>query len=372
MSPTRALCSLLLAVTVLAAPALAVPGATDRIPGATLLVPFFETGIDSGTHPHDTLLVVTSWFAGDITFHYHVWDVDGNATGLNGNITLDGRDTWDVAMRDLIAAAAPAVRTQLTEGAFYRGFVTIDVVTAATALHPGEAGYPFGTANGLEGFIYYTRLSQGSANGLSMVPLENVPPTTDELMRGFYTGGDNREEIDSTARFCAQQVSTDPNGTTACSNASDDDDIDRIDMRVFRVAALSGSTRAVVFTWNPGQIGGPSVFCDADPCPSLYTFQEYDQEGNVLQNTGIRLDHVVNVIEDSQLVGTVAGWISILNVPNVGIDTQVYAFSFNSANPAGNPNLTWDAIFEAFILPGDGVLVSAAVVEQGLEPLPEE
>jgi hypothetical protein len=72
-------------------------------------------------------------------------------------------------------------------------------------------------------------------------------------------------------------------------------------------------------------------------------------------NSTIRLDHVVNVIEDSTLVGNLAGWISIFNIPNVLIDMQVYGLSFNSANPAGNPNLTWDAIFEAYIVTDDAV-----------------
>ena len=46
----------------LSAPALAIPGATDRIPAASLLVPFFETGIDVGVNPHDTLLAVNNQF----------------------------------------------------------------------------------------------------------------------------------------------------------------------------------------------------------------------------------------------------------------------------------------------------------------------
>ncbi len=345
----RAACFLLLALT-LAAPALAVPAAADRVPAATLLVPFFETGINSTTHPHDTLLVVTNWLFGNITFHYHVWDIDGTATGLNGNITLNSLDSWSAAMRDLINTAAPAVRTQLTEGSFYRGFMTIDVVTAATALNPLQGGYPFGSTNALEGFTYYTRLSQGSANGLAMVPLESVPGTTDSFMSGFYGSGD-REEIDSTARFCAQQLATNPAGTTGCATASDDEDIDRFHLRIFRSTPLSGSSRAVIFTWRPGLTEGPSVFCDSDPCASAYTFRQYDEGGNVVQDTTIRLDHVVNVIENSQITGALAGWLSIFDVPNVQVDTQVYAFSFNSAAPAGNPDLTWDAIFEGYILP---------------------
>jgi hypothetical protein len=351
MRSTRALCLLLLALT-LAAPAFAVPGATDRVPGSTLLVPFFETGINSTTHPHDTLLVVTNWLFATITFHYQVWDVDGNATALNGNITLGNLDSWSAAMRDLLNTTSPAVRTQLTQGAYYRGFVTIDVVTSATALTPLQAGYPFGSTNALEGFIYYTRLSQGSANGLSMVALESVPNTTDGFMRGFYSAGDDREEIDSTSRFCAQQLGTTPGTTTSCSTASDDSDIDRFHLRIFRSTPLTGSSRGIIFTWRPGNVGGPSVFCDgADPCSPTYVFRQYDEDGNFLIDSTIRLDHVVNVIENTQLTGAQAGWISILDVPNAQIDTQVYAFSFNSAAPSGNPNLTWDAIFEGYIVP---------------------
>jgi hypothetical protein len=340
---------LLLVLILSALPALAVPGATDRVPAASLLVPFFETGINSSTEPHDTLLVVTNWLIGTETFHYHVWDIDGNPTGLNGNITLGNLGTWSVAMRDLINTAAPAVRTQLTQGAFYRGFVTLDVVTAATTLNPRQASYPFSSVNALEGFIYYTRLSQGSANGLAMVPLEAVPGTTDTFLSGFYTSGDNREEIDSTARVCAQQLAT----GTACSTSGSDNDIDRFHMRVFRSTPLNGTSRGVIFTWTLGRTGGPSLYCDnpANSCASSYTFRQYDEDGNVVQNSTLRLDHVVNVISSSQIIGSQAGWISVFDVPNVNIDTQVYAFSFNSAFPSGNPNLTWDAIFEGYIVP---------------------
>jgi hypothetical protein len=349
MQLIRCLFCLLLLVSSLAAPAFAVPGSTDRVPASTLLVPFFETGINSTTHPHDTLLVVTNVHSSSVTFHYHAWTIDGTATGLNGNITLPALDTWDVALRDLLAAASSTVRTQLTVGPYYRGFITIDVVSEATALNPTQTSFPFASTNALQGFIYYTRLSQGSANGLAMVPLESVPATTDPLISGFYANGDDREEIDSAARLCAQEVAT--GGTTSCSGAVDDGDVDRIHLRVFRVASLSGSTRAFVFTWRPGSVGGPSIYCDTDTCESAYTFRAYDQEGNVIQNTTIRLDHVVNVIENSQLAGTVGGWISILDVPNNDLNTHIYAFSFNAANPSGNPNLTWDAIFEAYIVP---------------------
>jgi hypothetical protein len=181
-----------------------------------------------------------------------------------------------------------------------------------------------------------------------MVPIEAIPSTANSLLRGFYSGSDLREAIDSTARECAQQLAT--GGT--CPVTGSDSDIDRFHMRVFRSTPLNGSSRGVIFTWVPGLNAGPSVYCDtpSNGCPSSYVFRQYDETGGVVQNTTIRLDHVVNVIEGSQIIGNQAGWISVLDVPNVILDTQVYAFSFNSAFPSGNPNLTWDAIFEGYIV----------------------
>jgi hypothetical protein len=347
----RSICGpiLLLLLLACAAPALAIPGATDRVPAATLLVPFFETGINSTTQPHDTLLVVTNWLLGTTTFHYHVWDIDGNPTALQGNVSLTSLQSWSAAMRDLLNTASPAVRTQLTQGAFYRGFMTLDAVTAPTVLNPQQPDYPFSSSNALEGFIYYTRLSQGSANGLAMVPLEELPATTDTYLSGFYKSSDHREEIDSTARECAQKLAT----GVACDPAASDGDLDRFHLRVFRSTPLNGSSRGIVFTWHPGTTRGPSIFCDtpANGCASFYTYRQYDESGGIVQDTTIRLDHVVNVIEGVQITGSQAGWISILDVPNAGLDTQVYAFSTNSAFPSGNPNLTWDAIFEGYLVP---------------------
>lgn len=344
----RSICLLLLVLIMtgmMATPALAVPGSTDRVPAASLLVPFFETGINSTTHPQDTLLVATNREAGSHIIHYHVWDIDGNATALNGNVTLGARASWSAALRDLLSAADPAVRTQLTEGPFYRGFVTIDVVTAETDLNPRQSLFPFSDANALEGYIYYTRLSQGSANGLAMVALEAVPAAASGFLRGFYSENDNREEIDPAGRRCAARFSE----GAECSGV--DGPLSRIEMRVYRSTPLSGTTRGVVFTWVPGQTGGPSAVCDepVNACNPELAFQQYDEQGNAVRSGTIRLNHVVNVIENSTLQGSQPGWFSIANIPNIRTDLQVYGFSFNSANPQGNANLTWDAIFEAFI-----------------------
>ena len=329
----------------LSTPALAIPGATDRTPAASLLVPFFETGINSSVNPHDTLLSVNNSVGSARTIHYHAWDIDGNPTTLRGNVRLEGFDSWSVAMRDLLNAGPAAARTALTEGSFYRGFVTIDVVTEATTLHPRQAGYPFSASNALEGYIYYTRLAQGSANGLAMVPLEAVAATTDAFIRGFYTSADNREEIDATGRRCAHNLAS----GAACGGV--DPDLDRFHLRVFRSTPLSGQSRAIIFTWLLNNTGGPSIHCDdpANSCDSSYSFRQFNEAGVTLQNTTIRLDHVVNIIPNSFLVGNESGWISIINVDDPIADMQVYAFSFNSANPPGNPDQTWDAIFEGYI-----------------------
>ena len=131
-----------------------IPGATDKVPAASLLVPFFEVGVDSSTHPQDTLLVLFESIDTS-KFHYHVWDIDGNPVAIYGNQDLLEAESWNASMRTLISSASTAVKTALTDstGNYYRGFVTIDVVTADTTLSPTETGYPLGTSNNLEGWI---------------------------------------------------------------------------------------------------------------------------------------------------------------------------------------------------------------------------
>lgn len=339
----QVLCASLL-LAVLPTALLAVPGTPDRIRAATLLVPYFETGVDPATHPDDTLLAVMSVMS-DQMIHVQVWDVDGHPVALYRNVLLHSSETWDAAMRDLINSASPAVRTALRAGSFYRGFVTIDAVTAATGLHPLQAAYPFSPHNYLEGYVYYTRLSKGSANGLSMVPLEYVDAAMDSFLRDFYPGG-SREEIDANSRMCATQLS----GGHPCAGDSNDV-VDRVHFRQFGSGPLNGTTRIVLFTWEPYRTGqGPSMICDnpAEGCSSSYPLKVYAPGGSVALDTMVRLDHVVNVFD---VTGPTSAWVSIWNVPDIGNDLQVYGFSFNSAAPGFDPSLTWDAIFEAYIIP---------------------
>ena len=67
----------------------AVWGVPDQVPGATLLVPLLETGVDLDTHPHDTLTTVFSTASDEtVTIHWHVW-TRGGLPVFGGNATIE-------------------------------------------------------------------------------------------------------------------------------------------------------------------------------------------------------------------------------------------------------------------------------------------
>lgn len=320
-------------------------GLPDVEPAASLVVPFFETGVNVSTHPHDTLLAIYCR-AGSRTVHWEFYDRDGNATSnLYGNFTIGGGETWSRSVRDLINdRATSGDRSNLTVGAYYQGFITFDVVTADTAGTPFDVGYPWGTANVLLGYTYYTRLAEGSSNGIPMIHLEYTAPGTSIYQEGFYSLGSNpsyREEIDADARYCVGRLST----GNACV-PDPDDKVDTIRSRAFTSSALNGSSRVVIFTWNtyrPDE-GGPSAICQANPglgCAQSYTYHRYDESGTRVVDTTMRLDHVVNVVSIS---GGGSGEQIWHNIPNANGATQIFALSFNTAKPPG-AGQNWDAIF---------------------------
>lgn len=330
-----------------AGPALAgVPGAPDQVPAATLLAPFFETGVDREAFPQDTLLVVTNESDQPVRVHYEVWDVDSDLSGIFDTVLLPARGTLSLSMRDLIDNAPQAAQDELLDGPdFYRGFVTFDVVTEETEETPFSGTYPFAGDNVLTGWSYFTRLEEGSANGLAMVHLEWHDETLeDDVLLGFYAGSSRVEEIDTDSRGCAASLVQD--GTCALDEEAD---VDEMIFRVFLNPELNGQTRIVVFTFDPLQPGGPSETCVEEevPCATEYSFRRFSENGTLLVNATIRLDNVVNVIE---VDGTSNGWVSIRGIPSVGRDLQVYGFVFNQAKPA-DLSLNWDAIFEATIDP---------------------
>ncbi len=343
---SRTLFALVVSIVVSITPATAgIWGAHDPVPASTLVVPFFEVGINQTTHPQNTNFTVYA-ARGPVTIHWEVWDRDGNGTlSLFGNVDLDVGETFSGNMNSLIGAALEDDRLLLADGDFYRGFMTIDVVTESTTMTPFNDGYPFGTSNSIIGTIYYLRLTEGSANGLPMIGLEYTSDSANDFLEGFYVAGDGREEIDDNARECAAALIQ---GNGPCTDS--DQVIDSIRARVFHSAPLNGSTRVIVFTWttNDNAGGGPSALCDGVVCDQLYSFAQRREDASVVQSGLLALDHVVNIIET---VGPSPGEFLLFDVPDPNFSMQVYAFVFNSASPADNPETNWDAIFEASVWP---------------------
>jgi hypothetical protein len=325
-------------------------GVTDQVRAATLLVPFFEVGIDSAANPDDTLLVVTNRSAGPQTVHYEVWDVDGESTGLFDNVFIPAGASESISMRTLINDGDAGDRAALAIGAFYRGFVTFDAVTGNTLDTPLDASYPFSSFNTLTGWTYYTKLANGSANGLPMVHLEHVGSEIDSRLRDFYQDGvDNREEMDADSRRCASARTRAQDGVVNCASV-DEETLTEIHYRVFLGGPLNGRSRVILFAWSNGEPFGPSIRCDTMSCDSEYPVYLYNESGDVYDTGVLRFDHVVNVIELDSDPGAVPGFLAIQGLPDVLDDTQIYGFSFNSARP-GSAALNWDAIFEATIIP---------------------
>lgn len=325
-------------------PAHAVKGVPDKVPGASLLVPYFEVDIDPA-QPRDTLLaVVNHETSGTRKLHLTIWDRDGvKAFGIN--TSLAALATLSQSMRALIDTFASAsAKTQLTVGSLYLGFVTIDSVTVATSLLPQNAAYPFENSNVFTGNIYYTRLSQGSAKGLDMIALE-AGAAADSFQTGFYRSGDNREEIDLDSRYCVDRLAE----GNAC--VSDPDGvIDRLFFRTFAAGgSLNGRSDLVIFTWTPSQTGGPSAYCATHACATDYQYRRRDEAGATVVTGTFSLPHVVNVIGVD--TPAVSGHSVLFDIPSVLRDMQFFHFAINQANPSGHPELTFDAIFEGEAIP---------------------
>lgn len=324
-------------------------GSLDQVRAATLVVPYFRVGIDSAANPDDTLLVVTNRSETPQRIHYEVWDVNGIPAALFGDVLLPANGSEPLSMRALITAADAAVGSDLTLGDFYQGFVTIDATTANTELLPLDDEYPFSNRNALTGWMYYTRLTAGSSNGLPMLHLEHVGSDVEGLLRDFYLPDhDGREEMDLSARLCAagrtRQLAADPFG--ACEDFAADT-LSEMHFRLFLGAELNGESRVIVFTWVPGLIGGPTILCADEGCPTTYAVGAGNEAGDTADITDIELPGVVNVLD---IAGSDSGFLTIRDLPDVFADLQIYGFSFNSARP-DSAGLNWDAIFEATIIP---------------------
>ncbi|MEM8962278.1 MAG: hypothetical protein AAGD38_12415 [Acidobacteriota bacterium] len=329
-------------------------GQPEITSAATLVVPMVESGINAGTHPHDTLPVIYNQSGGTATVHWEIWSVDGvESENLFGEVTIPPLGTWSGSMRDLMASQSTAAdRARMAQGPFYRGFMTFDVISESTTDGdtPFDADYPFSNNNILTGYIYYVRLAEGSSNGLPMLHIEAVDSDADTFLEGFYASngiaGGNREEIDVSARGCAIARSQ---GQSGPCTADADGLVDRIRLRMF-LQPPTGETRIIVFAWNTfdPEAGGPTALCTASgTCDTSYSYRRWDLSGNLIENRSITLPNVVNVIDP---IGTGSGEAVIFDIPNVGNATQFYAFTFNSFTPASG-SASWDAIFPASIIP---------------------
>ncbi len=350
MRPIRSFLVLLLAGAI-GAPAFGVWGVDDQVPAASLLGPFFEVGVDVGQNPHDTLpIVYNRGGGGPAILHYEVRTIDG-VRAFWGHTTVAPFASWNGSMRDLIAGASPGARALLLDGDFYRGFMTIDLVDAESDASPLDAAlFPFRDENELLGYTYYLRLAEGSANGLPMVPLEATTDIAPARLSGFYSESDSREPIDVQARTCAAFLVA--GGTFAgCDNINDRDVAIRA--RVFQSSAVGGRTRIVVFAWDTSRPteGGPSAICAqaGTSCATSYSYARFSGDGTTAESGALQLPHVVTVIEPSG--PQTSGEFAIFGIQDPGDSLQVYAFVFNAAQPAGNPNINWDAIFAASVQP---------------------
>jgi hypothetical protein len=245
--------ALLLAVVcplVLAVPAHAVLCTVDDVPGATLLLPYFE--VDLG-NPNGvtTLFSINNASATAVLAHVVVWS-DLSVPVLDFNVYLTGYDVQSINLRDVLAGNLPQTASdgqdpndtispqgqfsqdvnfascqgQLPTGALpasfvthletaltgqfssllggcaglaygdniARGYVTVDTVNNCTLRFPGDLGYfaAGGTGdatdqNVLWGDYFYVNSSTNRADGETLVHIEASATNPETSVSGQYT-----------------------------------------------------------------------------------------------------------------------------------------------------------------------------------------
>ena len=267
----------------------------------------------------------------------------GTFRHVGKRLTLGSGGPGLSSLASILATADPTTLAQLTDGDFYRGFMTIDVVTTATDKSPFSATYPFGTSNDILGSIYYLRLNEGSANGLPMVGLEYIDDTGVSIfLEGFYGSDDHREEIDDNGRECGAGLTQ---GITPCGGS--DQEISAIRARVFRSAPLSGTTRVIVFTWTTEEPadGGPSAICGSPgfSCAESYNFYQYREDGSFADSGTLTLPHVRQYYRHGGEQPQASSTSQESKIPKHPCRSTLSPR--NAASPEGNPNINWDANF---------------------------
>ncbi len=129
MNPHRIGIALIVSL-LFATPGFGIWGTLDQVPGSTVILPFFEVGINSAQNPHDTLPTIYN-SGSDLIVHWEAYDIDGIAR-FWGDQTIDAVATWAFSMRSLInnhASQGPTVAVP-----FFRSPVSS---TTNTASSPG-------------------------------------------------------------------------------------------------------------------------------------------------------------------------------------------------------------------------------------------
>lgn len=313
----------------------AVVGIPDRVPAATLLVPFFEVGVESG---EGTLLVITNQGHTDSILHCTVWDRDGNPQASQ-NISINNHAEWHISMSEWLDALEllnPGIKANLQVENYYWGYITFDSVSEATVLNPYDDGYPFAENNDFTGWIYYVDLLQGKSNGMCMVPIEAVTSSvTQVLQTGFYDNihDTSREEINGQARYYAHALTT--------GQSYSEPDYMEMFGRFYQDEALKGNTRVIIWRYFPLEHGAIATKCD-----NAYIKSETGET----TTPSITLNHVVNVIDIADYTTAEefpAGWIYLFfkqNITTYPLLHETYAFTVNSANYEAS--LNWMALFE--------------------------
>jgi len=321
----------------------AVIGIPDDVPGATLLYPFFKVDpTPTANSRQDSLIVVTNTANLATVVHVTIWSVKSQHV-YDFSVNLTHHDVWSCSLLNLLVNPENFVRPcdqvlqaptgvigQLEVGTapavILAGYVTVDVVTTATSLFPGQVGYPFANWNTLIGHLYIVNLPAGSATGFNAVSIESEilsnGATTgapspgrgqpalalDPSQIGFYltrcieeqstnigncepfgTYG-NRERIDGPSGDLLQTL-------TAFPLAVQDSPLSLL-MRYFSSDVLNGRSEA--WLWKDRNTSGPAASA---------TLAVYDEDENVHSIT-FSIPDEVNFTSTAQIItpGAPGGW----------------------------------------------------------------
>jgi hypothetical protein len=234
----------------LAVPANAVICTVDDVPGATLLLPYFEVDL-ANTNGVTTLFSINNASATAVLAHVVVWS-DLSVPVLDFNVYLTGYDVQSINMRDILAGNLPQTASagqdptdaispkgnfsqdinfasctgQLPTGALpatfvshlqtaltgqfsnllggcaglaygdniARGYVTVDTVNNCTLRFPGDLGY-FGAGgsgdatnqNVLWGDYFFVNSATNRADGETLVHIEASATNPETSVSGQYT-----------------------------------------------------------------------------------------------------------------------------------------------------------------------------------------